>query len=121
MSDHFHSLDFQALINLQEASQQMCRICRDTISEQRRICSHLCQIPDAAVRRRRVRRLQTRPARTSRWWDNFVEGVADENAWRENFCMSKDAFVVLSTNIPNRIPHILQHYMHADFLSKTLV
>ncbi|KAJ0058294.1 hypothetical protein NL108_012761 [Boleophthalmus pectinirostris] len=99
MLDHFQASDLQ--IALARGSQQMNRICRDTLSEQRRICNHLCQILDAPVRRRRVRQIWTKLGRTSRWWDNFVEGVADENVWRENFCISKDALVALSTSKPN--------------------
>ena len=95
MSDYIPAADLQAtlaaIINVQESFLQMYRICTDTIAEQRRICGQLLQILDAPIRRRRTRRVWTRPGRTSLWWDTFVDGEVD--VWRENFRMSKDALL----------------------------
>ena len=95
MSDYIPAAELQlaAIINVQESFLQMYRICTDTIAEQRRICGQLLQILDAPIRRRRTRRVWTRPGRTSLWWDKFVDGEVDDHAWRENFRMSKDALL----------------------------
>jgi hypothetical protein len=45
MLDYFHASDLQAalaaLINLQESFHEMCRICTDIITEQRRIGNYV--------------------------------------------------------------------------------
>nr|XP_055026760.1 putative nuclease HARBI1 [Misgurnus anguillicaudatus] len=103
MSDHFHTSDLQvtiaALMNIQESLQQLYEIFTTRITDQRRRINYLHQIVDAPIRRRQIRRLWTRPGRTSKWWDNFVEGVVDDHAWRENFRMSKDCVVALSEEL----------------------
>ncbi|KAM4577098.1 putative nuclease HARBI1 [Odontesthes bonariensis] len=53
--------------------------------------------------RRSERRVWTRPGRSSEWWDNFVNDVVDEQAWYENFRMTKDSLYALTDLLR---PHI---------------
>lgn len=54
-------------------------------------------------RARRPRRFWIRPGRTSLWWDNFLNGVVQEEEWKENFRMSRVSFF----NLANLLrPHI---------------
>ena len=53
-------------------------------------------------RRRRTRtrkRFQTRPGRTSRWWQNFLDDIVVPEKWRENFRMSKETFMKLCNEL----------------------
>lgn len=95
----------------------MYKIYMNAISEQGKICNYLLQIVDTPDYGRCLGEL-----------DNFVEGVTDENAWRENFHMSKDALVALSEALRPYIEGVttkmrahLRHRIHTDFLPKTLV
>ena len=45
------------------------------------------------------RRFQTRPGRTSAWWDYFINGTMIEEEWRENFRMSKTSLVKLDEEL----------------------
>ena len=41
------------------------------------------------------RTIQKRPGRTDQWWRNLIEGKMDDNAWKENFRMTKENFYKL--------------------------
>ena len=48
-------------------------------------------------RARRARRFWVRPGRTSIWWQNFVHNVVLAEEWKENFRMSQESFLQLSS------------------------
>ncbi|CAL9706527.1 unnamed protein product [Knipowitschia caucasica] len=51
------------------------------------------------TRRTIIRSIWLRPGRTSRWWDNFENGLVDAQAWKENFRMSRKSVVALSEEL----------------------
>ncbi|KAM3858860.1 putative nuclease HARBI1 [Diretmus argenteus] len=65
----------------------------------------ICDNPRVQRRRRPYaeRQFWVRPGRTSAWWDNFINGVAAPEEWRENFQMSRSALTTLSERLR---PHV---------------
>ena len=39
------------------------------------------------------------PGRTDSWWDNFMQDVVMWQEWKENFCMQRDAFFKLCSEL----------------------
>ena len=55
--------------------------------------------PQRETRRATRRKFWVRPGRTSRWWDNVLNGMVVVNEWMENFRMSRASLFALSEEL----------------------
>ena len=60
--------------------------------------STLRQIPNRKSGRI-VKRHWVRPGRNTLWWDNILSGISVEDEWRENFCITRETFNCLCTEL----------------------
>lgn len=108
------------LLALRQITEVIMSDCR-RLHNQRQLL--LTQLMDTTLRRRarrerRPRRFWIRPGRTSLWWDNFLNGIMQEEEWKEIFRMSHVSFFHLANLL---CPHIERQVtiMHAPVSVET--
>ena len=67
-------------------------------------------------KKRKPKRFWTRPARTGKWWQNFLDNVVILKEWIDNFRLSKESFTDLSAALFNKIRHYNEKSNLCSFL-----
>ena len=89
------------LTSLQCVLREYSQFFTFVVEEQTRVNHRMLFLsePQRETRRATRRKFWVRPGRTSRWWDNVLNGMVVVNEWMENFRMSRASLFALSEEL----------------------